>query len=223
MATLNNLGGYVQDRLEEPRGAGIFWSLQNEIYPLLVEACNEATLITGLPQIRSNPLFILPANTRIFSLPAGAIVLARMDGQKVIQKTSVWAMDQDDYSWKQDTGPVPLRWFPFGIGQFGIYPLLTANANVTLTTINLPVTVARPYAGTETVPFSKEYLEAMVDSAASVARLKEGGKDLMDGLKFYEMFLSKMVELSKFGDRISKLRFSRSTGIPAQVTDVETR
>jgi hypothetical protein len=240
MTTIADLEVLTQDRLEEVRdGVGIFWSIKNEIRPLLAEAMNEATLIAGLPQVRSKTLFTLTANTRFFSLPAPAFVLVRMDGPGTIEKTSFWALDQDHYTWEKEfggygsglygAGPYGvnhfgeqiLKWFPFGIGQFGVWPLLSASVQVFLTTINLPVTVARPYTGTETVPFSTEYLEGLVNSAACVARLKEGGRDFMDGLKFYESFLSRMVELSKFGDRISKLRFTRAVGLPAQGSDTQ--
>lgn len=224
MATIGNLEVLVQDRIEEIRdGVGIFWSVKNELRPLIVEAMMEATLISGLPQIHASTPFTLNANTRLFTLTSPAFVLARMDGAGVIQKTSFWAMDQDKHTWEKDTGPLPLRWFPFGIGQFGIYPLLTANVKVYLTTINFPVSVSRPYTGAETVPFSVEFQEALVSSAAAIARLKESGKEFIEGLKFYEMFLSRMSELSKFGDRISKLRFTRSVGVPAQQSDTEIR
>lgn len=223
-ATLNTLALLTQDRLEETAdGVGVFWSVKNEIRPLLVEACNEATLISGLPQIRASEPFTLTANTRLFTLPSPAFVLARMDGAGVIGKTSFWSLDQDHNTWEQETGPLPKRWFPFGVGQFGIWPLLTASVTVYLTTINFPVSDSRPYSGTETIPFSLEFQEGIVNSAAAIARLKEGGKDMIEGLKFYEMFLTKMVELSKFGDRISKLRFTRSQGIPAQGSDTEVR
>lgn len=202
---------------------GVFWSIKNEIRPLIVEAMNEATLISGLPQIRSSTLFTLAANTRLFTLPSPAFVLARMDGAGVIGKTSFWALDKDHYTWEKETGPAPQRWFPFGIGQFGIWPLLTADVQVYLTTINFPVTDSRPYTGAEPVPFSIGFQESLANSAAAIARLKEGGKDFVEGLKYYESFLTKMVELSKWGDRISKLRFTRSVGVPAQATDTEIR
>ena len=50
MSNLAQLAAQVQDRLEETRdGVGVFWSVQNEIYPALVEGMNETTLITGEP------------------------------------------------------------------------------------------------------------------------------------------------------------------------------
>src|ERR1700739_379063 len=224
MATIADLEVLAQDRLEEPRdGIGIFWNLKNELRPLLVEAMNEATLIAGLPQVRASAPFTLTANTRFFYLPSGGIVLLRMDGPGTVAKTSSWALDQDKHTWANDIGPVPRKWFPFGIGRFGIYPLLQANVTVYLTTINIPVATARPYTGGESVPFSVEFQEGLVNCAAGVARLKEGGRDAMDGMIFYQSFLDRMVQLSKFGDRIGKLRFTRSSGIPAQVSDVENR
>lgn len=224
MTVISDLEVLVQDRLEEVRdGVGIFWNLRNEIRPLIVEAMNEATLISGLPQIRSGSLFTLTANTRLFTLSSPAFVLARMDGAGTIGKTSFWNLDQDHHDWEQETGPLPKGWFPFGVGQFGIWPLLTVDVQVALTTINFPVSDARPYTGAENVPFSIGFQESLANSAAAIARLKEGGKEMIDGLKFYELFLNKMVELSKYGDRIGKLRFTRSVGVPAQGSDTEIR
>lgn len=223
MATLADLALLTQDRLEEDRGAGVFWSSKNEILPLLVEAESEAILITGLPQVRAGTPFTLAANTRLFSLTSPAFVVTRMDGATTIEKTSFWALDADKHTWETDTGPLPLKWFPFGVGQFGIYPTLTAPVQVFLTTLNFPVSVSRPYAGTETVPFSVGFQESLASYAASMARLKESGSDFVNGLVQYEKFLSKMSELSKFADRISKLRFTRAMGHPAQASDTQVR
>jgi hypothetical protein len=220
MATISDLEALVQDRLEDQ---GIFWSTKNELRPLLVEAMSEAILITGLPQVRAGTPFTLAANTRLFSLVSPAFVVTRMDGVTTIEKTSFWALDQDRHTWENDTGPLPLRWFAFGVGQFGVYPMLTAPVTVYLTTLNFPVSVSRPYTGTENVPFSVGFQESLANSAAAMARLKEGGADFVNGLVLYEKFLSKMSELSKFADRISKLRFTRAMGHPAQATDTQVR
>lgn len=223
MATLADIALLTQDRLEEDRGVGVFWSSKNEILPLLVEAESEAILITGLPQVRSGTPFTLTANTRLFSLVSPAFVVTRMDGATTIEKTSFWALDQDRHNWEADSGPLPLRWYPFGVGQFGIWPLLTVSVQVFLTTLNFPVSVARPYTGAETVPFSVGFQESLASYAASMARLKESGSDFVNGLVQYEKFLSKMSELSKFADRISKLRFTRAMGHPAQASDTQVR
>ncbi len=223
MATLADIALLTQDRLEEDRGVGVFWSSKNEILPLLVEAESEAILITGLPQVRAGTLFTLTANTRLFSLVSPAFVVTRMDGATTIEKTSFWALDVDKHTWEADTGPLPLKWFPFGTGQFGIYPQLTAPVQVFLTTLNFPVSVSRPYTGTETVPFSTGFQESLASYAAAMARLKEGSSDFVNGLVQYERFLSKMGELSKWGDRVSKLRFTRAMGHPAQATDTQVR
>jgi hypothetical protein len=224
VSTISDLEVLVQDRLEETRdGVGVFWNLKNELRPLLVEAMSEAILITGLPQVRAGTPFTLAANTRLFSLVSPAFVVTRMDGATTIEKTSFWALDQDRHNWEADSGPLPLRWFPFGVGQFGIYPTLTAPVQVFLTTLNFPVSVSSPYTGTETVPFSVGFQESLASYAASMARLKESGSDFVNGLVQYERFLSKMGELSKFGDRIGKLRFTRSAGVPAQASDTQVR
>jgi hypothetical protein len=223
--TLNALSLFVQDRLEETRGApGVFWNVLNELYPLIVEGLNEAALITGEPQVRiSSSLFTVPVNTRIFSLPQGSIALLRMEGQDPIQKVMLHNLDRMLPGWEATNGPALQYWFPFGLGQFGVYPLLTAPSQVVLTTVQMPVTTSRPYTGSETVPYLAEYLEAFTQYGAHVARLKEGGRDFQDSIKEYDSFLNKMSQLSRFMDRKGVIRFSKSVGARSQITDVEVR
>ena len=43
MASLSDLANAVQDKVEETRGLpGVFWNVQSEIYPAIVEGMNEA-------------------------------------------------------------------------------------------------------------------------------------------------------------------------------------
>jgi len=232
MSALSDLAPLVQDRLEEPRGAGIFWSGANEILPDLVEALNEATLITGEPEIRSTAVTSLALNTNFQTMPAGAVALLRVEGPGglAISKVMPWDLDNDNPTWENDTdvsigdqAGSPRYWFPLGMAAWGIYPKLTSGAQVILTYVGLPITASPPWTGSEVVPFQEEYLQGFADMAASVCRVKEGGAELQQGLAVYQRFLSRMEEASRFALRKGSLRFSRVFGPMAAITEVTER
>ena len=221
MSTLATLGALVQQRLEEPVGPGIFWDRVNEIYVTLVEAQNEATLITGEPEIRQAIPFTLTANTTVFTLPSAAVGLIRIQAPNWLDKTSLWDMDRMLPGWETDIGTVPDYWFPIGLTQFGIHPQLEADAQAFLTYIALPVPTGRPFTGAEPIDFQQEFMEGFADYSAHVLQLKEGGEEFLQSAKLYDRFLSKMVELSNFSWRKGSLRFTRAVGAPARVTPIE--
>lgn len=218
---LSGLGDAVQYRLEEPVGPGIFWSLTGELYPFLVEAMNEAALITGEPEIRQTALFTLAANTTLFTVPPSFIALLRIQTPNWLQKTSLWDLDRMSPGWESDVGTAPDSWFPYGLTQFGIHPQLTTSVQVYLTGIALPVPSGRPYTGLENVPYQSEYFDGLEDYAAHVAALKEGGEEFKQSAKLYDRFLADMAELSNFSFRKGALRFTRTVGAPSTVTPVE--
>ncbi len=224
MATIADLENAVLQRLEEDTASPKFWSVQDEIRPFLVEAMSEIALITGEPEIRRSALFTLTTNTRIFPVPTEFIALLRMEGPKFIEKVSLWELDQMVPDWEGEANAdQPKAWFPIGLTRFGLYPKLTADNQVFLTGVALPVTAARPYAGTEAVQFQEEFQEGFTEYAAHVARLKEGGNEFVQSIKQYDRFLSRAEELSHFAIRKGSLRFSRAAGVPAKITDVEQR
>lgn len=149
--------------------------------------------------------------------------MLRLEGPTSIKKTSVKQLDWYLPGWEGDTGDDLKFWFPFGLGQFGVHPLLNADVQVFLTTVSIPVLPKRPFSGSESIPYLPEYLEGITQGAAHVARLKEGGREFTDSMKEYDSFLGKMSEFSAFMDRKSSLRFTRSVGVRAQITDVKER
>lgn len=222
MSTISDIEGRVLDRLEEDRISPKFWSVQNEVRPFIVEAMNEAVLITGTPEIRRTAATTLAAGNNLYELPTGAIAIATMEGPGAlsIRKCSMWDLDMKKSTWEQDTGPVPKYWFPYGLTKFGIYPQLTQAAQVVLTTVDIPVVSARPYTGAEIIPFTEEFDEGFEEYGAHAARVKEGGVELAQSMKEYGRFLDMMGELSKFEIRKESLRFSRTAGLPTQPSPV---
>src|ERR1700759_5151666 len=113
MATIDDIALAVLDRLEESRISPQFWNKQAEIYAFVSEAMNEATLITGEPQIFDPiPLPVVEDQT-LQLMPDNAIALLKLEGiSGAIKKTSIWDLDQLQLGWEDDTGDEPVYWFP---------------------------------------------------------------------------------------------------------------
>ena len=222
MSSINTLATAVLGRIEEANPP-VFWNLQGEIYDFCVEAMNEATMITGEPEIRQLSSFTLAANTTLFTVPAPLVALLRVQAPNWVEKTTLWDLDRLTPGWESDVGAVPDYWFPYGLTQFGIHPQLTQSLQVFLTGIALPIPTGAPYTGSELIPFQPEYNDGFEDYAAHICTLKEGGKEFQASLKVYGRFLDAMTQLGNFAYRKGSLRFSRIVGTPASVTPVEER
>ena len=224
MSVMSDIESQVLNRLEET-DPPMFWDLQNEIRPLIVEALSEGMLISGDPELYVTTPITLVANSNVQPMPAGAVAILRLEAgpSGTIRKTSLIDLDRFLPYWEQDTGTAIDFWFPLGLMQFGIHPQLTTPQQAFISCIAAPVPSGRPYAGTEYVPFQKEFDAGFADCAASAARLKEGGDDFQAGMKSYDSFLDKMAEMSRFAFRKGLWRFSKSVGAQAAVTDVKVR
>lgn len=229
MATISQLETDVQNQLDEMADdLGIFWNVANEIRPALVEAFNEATLITGEPQFRAaTSLFTIPPSTVFtpLALPADAVALLRVEGagSLAVQKYSVWDLDRHFPGWELATGPNPLAWIPFGLGQFGIYPNLTAPAEVILSYVQMPVPSAPPWDGTQVVPFQAEYFDGFKDAAQHYLQLKEGDPEFTQSFGPYNRFLASCERMSNFAWRKNSLRFTRSGGASSAITQTRQK
>lgn len=224
MTTIADIETRVQARLEETADdIGTFWLVQNEIRPAIIEAMNEATLITGEPQVRAKAVFTIPASVVFtpLSLPSDAIALLRIEGANSLptKKCWLWDLDKQFPGWETKTGDVPRFWFPFGLTQFGIYPCLKADVQVVLNYVQIPVNTPPLYDGTEPVNFQNEYIEGFEEYAAHVLRLKEGEPDFGQSIPEYQKFLASMEELSSFAYRKNSLRFSRTGGAQSAITE----
>ena len=225
MATISTILGGVDNRLEETPGAAIFWQDQLELSPLVVEAMNLATLITGEPEAYASVVTTIPASTSFtpITMPAGALAITRIDGPGSLGVDKSYVQDLDYFypGWEVATGDTPQYWFPFGLSKFGIYPCLTAPVQVLVSYIAFPVATPRPYTGSESIPFQNEYLDSFQDYAASMATFKEGSPEFDEAMPVLNRFMSKMEELSSFGYRKGSLRFTRGVGVTSNI--VETR
>lgn len=229
MATISTLEVEVQQQLEENADdIGTFWSVANEIRPALVEAMNESTLITGEPQFRAvTTPFSIPTATVFtpLALPSDAVALLRVEGpgSSPIQKYSLWDLDRHFPGWELSTGPSPIAWFPFGLGQFGIYPNLTAAAQVILSYVQMPVPSPPPWDGTQVIPFQNEYLDGFKDAAQHYLQLKEGDPEFTQSFGPYNRFLASSERMSNFAWRKNSLRFTKSGGASSAITQIRQK
>jgi len=228
MATISTLASDIQNQLEEPVGPGIFWDIDNEIFPDFVVALNESTLITGEPQFRAaTSLFTIPTSTVFtpLALPADAVALLRVEGpgSMAFQKYSLWDLDRHLPGWELSTGPNPLAWFPFGLGQFGVYPNLTAPAEVILSYVQMPVPSAPPWDGTQVIPFQPEYFDGLKDAAQHYLQLKEGDPEFTQSFGAYNRFLASCERMSNFAWRKNSLRFTKSGGASSAITEMRQK
>jgi len=152
----------------------------------------------------------------------GAFALLRVEGPGSLayQKYSMWDLDRSLPGWELATGPVPLAWFPFGLGQFGIYPNLTAPATVILSYVQMPITTAPPWDGTQVIPFQPEYFDGLKDAAQHYLQFKEGDPEFTQSFGPYNRFLASCEEMSHFAWRKNSLRFTRSGGASSAITPV---
>lgn len=154
--TINGLGLMCQDRLEEDRGTpGQFWTYPYEIDQLVCEALNEATLISGEPEIVAATIPLFP-NTFIQPMPSFMTALLRVEFEGTpLLKTSLWHLDRFLPAWEQQPAQSTLGpdsagngpyWFPLGLNSFGIYPMVSAAQYVLLAGMAIPA-VSQPSQG----------------------------------------------------------------------------
>lgn len=230
MAILSQLVTQVLQRLEEDPANPVFWSIF-EVENAVVEAMNEAALITGVVQTVQTATLTLPADATWISMPENAICLLRIVGANAVQKTEVFALDKLHPGWQTEGGssanpPVLTitNWFPVGLDKFGIYPMLSADQQVKVTYLSYPMqTAPAEYTGNETIPFQQEYIESLTQYAAHVLRLKESGQEFQESQQVYQEFLATMRRLSAFVARHDSLVFTKTGGATVRVVPVEVR
>jgi len=214
VATIGDLASQVLQRVEEDPANPIFWTYE-EAYWAVQEAINEATLLTGQPEVGFYN-FTLTKDTRFFTLPTFGIGILSMTGTGFIAKESIFSLDVMKPTWEQDVGAAPKYWFSFGINQFGIYPKLTLDSNVMISFISAGYTY--PFSPTTQVLIPQEYYNGIIDYAASTMKIKEGGTEFAQGLTLYQKFLDDMSKLNAFADRIDGPRFSKTFGVDLSVS-----
>jgi hypothetical protein len=227
IATLAN---NVLARLEEQPPTPIFWKLRTEIYDFLVEAMNDMILLLGRPtQVVSQPITLNP-NSVWQNIPQGVFLISNLYGpQGEVRRTNLFAQDyvmpgRGTPTWENETAPYPYRWGSLGFNMFFVHPAPETAIQLTMTGIQYPVTQSTwPPTGAEIIPFHHELFVCAEMYATHVARLKELGAEMQEGMTLYEQYLSLMRRFTEIEDRRDPVLFSRVLGAQATVSPITKR
>lgn len=198
----------------------VFWSLKGEVYVQMVDSMFEAALMTGVVQLSSVQV-TLPAEQTYFSLqnntaigiPKGVIAPLRLRAPWSVRKTSLSELDNYFPAWQQATPKERIQaWFPIGTSFFGIYPQFSVQSIVVMDFLVSPLSKARPYDGSEVVPFQQEFNDFLSQEAAATLRTKEGGAEADEAEQTFLAFMSRMKALSSFQARLDSLVYSKAFG-----------
>jgi len=220
--TLQQSAYLTEDRVEEVRGAPVFWSESFEIFTAIVEAISEATLLVGRPtQIVNVPYQITP-NVPWQPMPAGVLCITDIQGPR--EQIWKWTLRDMDYTqmgngsdWENDvtSGQTIFRFWPMGFTQFGIWPSVPHAQTVTITGIASPVVSAWPYSGSQAINLHDEFLQAVEKYAAHYLRIKESGEEFQSSIMLYEGFMADMKRMTGIEDRRDPYIFTRGVGAAA--------
>jgi hypothetical protein len=224
--TIATLANNVQSRLEEPIGAGQWWSRQYELYSAIVESMNDLMLLVGRPTQTVNFPFNLIPNQVWQAIPKGLFLITDIQGAGApLYKVNLYDMDYLQSSWgsdwEQDVGDVAKRWGPVGFNLFFVHPAVSTGQTVNINAITYPTTDVWPYTGTETVPFEDNYFQILEEYAAFYGRIKELGGEFQTGMKLFDQYLAGAKRMSQIQDRRDPLIFSSGYG-SAQKTNPTT-
>lgn len=226
MATLSTLIPYVEARLEE-NSPSIFWKEEEEIASALMEAQCDLTLLVGRPdQTVSVPFTILP-NTPWQTVPKGIFAITNMQGPS----SEVWKVTLEDMDyglvsgpdWEEDIADSVQKWFPLGLGQFGVWPSVAQEQVVLITGIASPITGIWPYDGSQPVVFDNQDFVLLEKYAAAYCRLKEAGNEAEEGYKLYQEYLKGAAELTQMENRKDPYLFEGATGATTVVNPTKIR
>jgi hypothetical protein len=213
----------VEDRLEEPEGAPVFWNESLEIFTAIVEALCEATLLVGRPTQLVNQLITIQPNTVWQTMPAGFLCITDIQGPG--SQVWKWTLRDMDFlqsangsDWEQDiftTKQSIMRWGPVGFTQFFVWPAIPHAQQVLATGIQTPVQQGWPFSGSQAINLHDEFFQAIEKYAAHYLRLKESGSEFKDSMALYEGFLEDMKRMTAIEDRRDPYIFTRGVGAAA--------
>jgi len=229
MATVADLAPYVENRLEEPIGAPVFWGQSTEIYSAVVEAVCDLLLLIGRPTQTVNQLVTLLPNKVYQLMPAGMLCITDIVSQNgAVYKMTQYDMDYSQSSWGSDwendlSDQDFDQWWPVGFGMFGIHPAVSQPLTVGITGIALPTTEAWPFSGNSAIPFEDSMFAALEMYAAGYCRLKEQGNEFYEGVKLYQAYLEVAKRYTQIQDRRDDMIFSQGLGLQQNINPNKKR
>lgn len=194
--TLADLDGRVLDRLE---GNSLFY-VQTERTNAINEALRVLNVFTGFNQGTVN----VPGGTQIgryiYDQPFGTLFpMAIAFNGRQLRRSTFRALTRDHRLWTQQNtinyGPVA-EWWPIGIQKFGIHPAdMMGTLTLAITAVIEPPLLVNQ---TDQTIVPDEFTEALIELAAHVLQLKEGGKIFADASVLYQKFLSEMKDYGRW-------------------------
>lgn len=194
--TLADLDSRVLDRLE---GNSLFY-VQTERTNAINEALRVLNVFTGFNQATVS----VPGGTQIgrylYDQPSGTLFpMAIAFNGRQLRRTTFRALTRDYRLWSlQNTvnyGPVA-HWWPIGIQKFGIHPAdMMGSLTLAITAVVEPPLLVNQ---TDQTIVPDEFTESLIELAAHVLQLKEGGKIFADASVLYQKFLSEMKDYGRW-------------------------
>ena len=227
MATLSTLEPYVAARLEElPDNRG-FWDQETELFSAIMEAQCDLTLLVGRPDQTVSMVYTIQPNTWLQQIPKGMFALLNVQGPD----SEVWKVTLEDMDyglvsgpdWEEDIADTIQKWFPIGLGQFGVWPSVSTAQNVLITGIASPITSMWPWNGSQPVVFHDEFFSCIEKYAAAYCRIKEAGLEQEEGQKLYAEYLANAQRMTQLENRRDPFLFSGSIGANVTVNPTKQR
>ena len=214
---ISTLADHTQQRLEEPVGAGAWWSRQFEVYSAIMEAQSDLLLLVGRPTQVVNVPFTLAPNTVWQAIPKGYLAITDIQGAgSPLYKINLYDLDflQTSWgsNWQQDTDAVAQRWAPIGFNMFVVHPAPAYPQTVNVTAIQYPATDTWPYSGSEGVVFEDNYFQLIEEYAAFYCRIKELGAEFQEGMKLFEQYMAGARRMTQIQDLRDPLLFTMGYG-----------
>jgi hypothetical protein len=227
MATLSTLEPYLANRCEEVPGSPVFWGEETEFFSALMEAQCDLMLLVGRPDQTVSQVFTIQPNTWLQQVPKGIFAITNMQGPS----SEVWKVTLEDMDyglvsgpdWEEDIADTIQKWFPIGLGQFGVWPSVSTAQNVLITGIASPIIGIWPYDGSQPVVFEDQFFVALEKYASCYARLKEAGNEAEEGYKLYQEYLANAARMTQIQDRRDPYLFQGATGATTVVNPTKMR
>lgn len=229
MANVADLAPYVENRIEEPIGAPVFWEQNTEVYSAIVEAICELLLLVGRPTQTVNLQITILPNKVYQAMPTGMLCITNMYSQQgEVYKMTQYDMDFTQASWGSDwendiTDQQINQWWPIGFTMYGVHPAVSMPLTVGITGIALPTTEAWPFSGASSVPFEDSMFVALEQYAAGYCRLKEQGNEFYEGVRLYQAFLEIAKRYTQIQDRRDEMIFTQGLGLQQNINPNKKR
>ena len=225
---ISTLADHTQQRLEEPVGAGAWWSRQFEVYSAIMEAQSDLLLLVGRPTQVVNVPFTLAPNTVWQAIPKGYLAITDIQGAgSPLYKINLYDLDflQTSWgsNWQQDTDAVAQRWAPIGFNMFVVHPAPAYPQTVNVTAIQYPATDTWPYSGSEAVQFSDEFFVALELYATHYATIKELGAEFQNGLRLFDQYMQLAKRMTGLQDLRDPLIFTSGFGASSNTNPTTKR